>query len=474
MFKLKNKNSKARGKHKVNIATYYEGCLTEIDGIVECRHPHTVSTLQKRGYDLIEFQEELPKEEQRKPINRSALPSVAQPIFRPGEFSERNLFDVNGGVDKIEMIRRARGLDRKIDNSRAGQVFISDDPLHGKVNDLRSTFQVSSSIKMAFAFSDGDLGLLVKRSLWEEVGGFNGYDDTSILNFCERAKARGYISVYRRDLDVGRGGFRGLGNEIFSSGLAEWGGLTPLVSIIIPTYNRVATLAESVASIQNQIVKNGMINFEIILIDDGSTDDTRSWAMNMARDHSWFRYFRWPANTGAPAAHVNNAVQLLARGEYVIHAFDDDVWMPNLLEDLVSPLLADPGLDWAHGRVRSGGNSKGKNFKGKDYGGEMDLDALVAENYIPLQGCMFRRSSFLRLGGFDTSSDFRCGYDWDFVIRAGMSLRDRAINSPVAVWRPSSTGMIGEMWSSGKGAGMMKLWKRKWHKMLKERKECFI
>ena len=479
MYILKNKNRKTRGRHKVNISPYYESMLTEVDGIVKCKHPHTASLLQKHGYELLLYDPGIisPVTEVKE-LKVESLP----PVFVPGlvkrpEFIERNPFDSEGLENRTLQVMRTRNLDRTIENSKAEFIFATNE-LEPKDADyvagLISTFSASDLIKIVF--SDGAAGpsLLFKRSLWEEIGGFGGYEDRHIEAFCIRAKLRGYFYVIRRDTKPNIIGQTKALTDILDKIDFQTAPVPPLVSVIIPTFNRVNKLAEAVESVEKQAIKNPLITLEVLIIDDGSTDGTREWARGKAGAVDNVRYFRWPVNTGMPSRHVNNAVRFLARGEYVIHAFDDDVWLPNLLQDLASELLADPGLDWIHGQVKAGGNARGSNGKGRDYGGELDLDDLKAQNYIPLQGCMFRRSAFLALGGFDESVDFRCGYDWDFVIRAGAGLRQKHVNFPVAAWQPGPDGMLGKMWQSGQGSTMMATWRKKWKDVKMEVTKCSI
>jgi GT2 family glycosyltransferase len=173
-------------------------------------------------------------------------------------------------------------------------------------------------------------------------------------------------------------------------------------------------------------------------------------------DNNSIRYFRWPENTGFPNRHFNNAVKYLARGNYIIHAFDDDIWFPNLLEDLTSELLKHPHLDWVHGRVKS--LEGGKRY---EYGGPLNMEALKKRNYIPLQGCMFKKNSFLSIGGFDEAAEMRYGHDWDLVIRAGQELRQTHVPEFVAQWEPGADGIVAWGWKKENRDKWATYWKKK-------------
>lgn len=103
----------------------------------------------------------------------------------------------------------------------------------------------------------------------------------------------------------------------------EYGNL-PLVSVIIPTYNRVRTLPAAIDSVLNQTYKN----LELIVMDDGSEDGTEQYVRNIADPR--IRYRKSERNMGPSAARNNGAK--LAAGEYLAFQDSDDEWMPDKLE----------------------------------------------------------------------------------------------------------------------------------------------
>src|SRR5512136_96831 len=96
--------------------------------------------------------------------------------------------------------------------------------------------------------------------------------------------------------------------------------MTPAVSVIIPTYNRCAMVREAIDS----VLANRGVEFELIVVDDGSTDNTR----NLARSDARFIYER-TENHGVAAAR-NRGVEL-ARAPLVAFLDSDDLWMPQKL-----------------------------------------------------------------------------------------------------------------------------------------------
>ncbi len=104
----------------------------------------------------------------------------------------------------------------------------------------------------------------------------------------------------------------------------------PLVSVIIPTYNRAGIIRRTIESVQAQTYKN----VEIIIVDDASKDNTEE-VVKAIKDEK-IRYLPNVNNQGASITR-NNGVEA-ARGEYVAFLDSDDVWLPNKIE-LQLPLL---------------------------------------------------------------------------------------------------------------------------------------
>lgn len=119
----------------------------------------------------------------------------------------------------------------------------------------------------------------------------------------------------------------------------------PLISIILPTFNRASVLARAVDSVSRQSFKD----WELVLVDDGSTDQTEQ----MARAWSGFplRYLK-TENRGVSAARNLGASE--ARGEWLAFLDSDDEWLPNKLAEQVKLM---PSYRWIHSEeiwVRNG------------------------------------------------------------------------------------------------------------------------
>src|SRR5262245_38190413 len=100
----------------------------------------------------------------------------------------------------------------------------------------------------------------------------------------------------------------------------------PLISVVIPVYNRARIIARALKSVQEQTHQN----WEAIVVDDGSTDDTVEIVTDLAQLDNRIRVIRQDKNRGAQAAR--NVGIRAARGEWVAFLDSDDLYLPNSLE----------------------------------------------------------------------------------------------------------------------------------------------
>lgn len=104
----------------------------------------------------------------------------------------------------------------------------------------------------------------------------------------------------------------------------------PLVTIYIPTYNRVELLKRAVDSVLKQSYKN----IELIIVDDCSPDNTIQFLKELAKKDSRIKYFQNNKNSGACVSR-NKAI-MEAKGEFITGLDDDDYFLPNRINDFVN------------------------------------------------------------------------------------------------------------------------------------------
>lgn len=168
------------------------------------------------------------------------------------------------------------------------------------------------------------------------------------------------------------------------------------VSVVTPTYNRDRFLPDAVASVLAQTSHD----LELIIVDDGSTDDTRKVLEPFLAD-SRVRYF-YQENQGQSQAR--NLALEHAGGEFIAFLDSDDVWAPDKLEKQLAVLKANPEVDIVHGDEamidEQGEVISLQNMR--RYSGRITR-YLLADNSVSITTALVRRRCFDEMGGFDTS-----------------------------------------------------------------------
>jgi len=185
-----------------------------------------------------------------------------------------------------------------------------------------------------------------------------------------------------------------------------------LVSVILPTYNRAAYLTAAVDS----VLKQSCADWELIIADDGSTDDTAR-CLDAMRDRR-ITILRLP-HSGNPSK-VRNAAMRRAQGEYLAFLDSDDIWAPTKIETQVATMRATPGCRWSYtatadidptGRlVEIAGRAPWIPFSGNIVDALISIRAIVSTSSV-----MAERSLVEEVGGFDEEQMF--GEDYDLFIR---------------------------------------------------------
>ncbi|MDA8712200.1 glycosyltransferase family 2 protein [Alphaproteobacteria bacterium] len=106
-----------------------------------------------------------------------------------------------------------------------------------------------------------------------------------------------------------------------------------LVTVIIPVFNGMKFLEETVKSVQTQTYRN----LEILIVDDCSTDDTADLASKLAKKDTRIKFVQLDANCGGPAGPRNVGL-LSAQGDFVAFCDADDLWAENKIERQLSVL----------------------------------------------------------------------------------------------------------------------------------------
>jgi glycosyltransferase involved in cell wall biosynthesis len=209
----------------------------------------------------------------------------------------------------------------------------------------------------------------------------------------------------------------------------------PTVSVVIPAYNALKFLPQTIASVIAQTFQD----FELLLIDDGSSDGTADWVAQYNQgieeksgspEHK-IRFFQ--QHRGGVSAARNLGIQN-AQGEFVAFLDADDLWVPSKLAQQVNYLSQHPRVGLVHGAIAlmdETGRLTGRVLSSKPAGSS--LPRLLTQNAVACQTVMIRRSCFEQSGGFDSQAD--TVEDWDLWIRVARFYPIVAMNEVLAHYR---------------------------------------
>jgi len=218
------------------------------------------------------------------------------------------------------------------------------------------------------------------------------------------------------------------------------------VSVMIPTYNYGHFLGEAIQSVLDQTFQD----FEIIVVDDGSTDNTRE-VVNSFKD-TRVRYI-YQDHRGVSAAQ--NAAIYAASGEYITGVAADDLFLPQNLEIKVKLLDSRPDVGLVYSDAYLFDNNTGDNIGRlwRDPKGshprfdrvkavQQPLKELLCNGcFIMPQASMMRRQVFAAVGYYDESLPTH--EDWDLIIRVVQRFPIELIDTPLLKIRRHSTNLTG-------------------------------
>ncbi len=212
----------------------------------------------------------------------------------------------------------------------------------------------------------------------------------------------------------------------------------PIVSVIIPTYNRAEMLTKSIDSVLVQ----DFDGFEVIVSDDGSSDNT----LEVLSQYGDKIVVVSRPNAGCAAAR-NRAAQV-ARGELIAFHDSDDLMLPGRLSAQVEFMQAHPAVAAATGNVIIQGQEDRNYLEhgyGIDFGGQpwvifsQPFPRLLYYNFMANPASMIKRNCFLEVGGIDES--LRISSDWEFWLRVARRWPLACLNVP-CTWLGKHEGNI--------------------------------
>lgn len=203
----------------------------------------------------------------------------------------------------------------------------------------------------------------------------------------------------------------------------------PKISINIITYNRAAYLSEAICSVLGQ----SFSDWELIVVDDASTDNTESIVKNFIAADSRIKYFKNDQNKGV--ARSRNRALMTSLGDYIAVLDSDDLWCDTeKLQKQIEVFMSDPGA------VLVGGNGRIIDKNGIEHGNYICVSSdkqirqkLLLKNQFIHSSVVFPRRAAVASGGYDES--LVVGEDYDLFLRLGTGGKISNLPLPVVKYR---------------------------------------
>ena len=215
----------------------------------------------------------------------------------------------------------------------------------------------------------------------------------------------------------------------------------PTVSVIIPAYNRAHVVDQAINSVLQQIYQD----FEIIVVDDASTDNTEDVVKGFGDPR--IHYLRQQQNRGAPWAR--NLGAEVARGEYLAFLDSDDLWYPEFLKRQLAVLINLPptvGMSCSNMMQKVGDSRRvmGPGMRSLTFDENLiHADGICSSSFV------VRGASFHTIGGFDVK--FSSFQDFDFLLRMAAQYRIESTDDVLFEYRLGDDSISRNMASKSKG-----------------------
>lgn len=200
----------------------------------------------------------------------------------------------------------------------------------------------------------------------------------------------------------------------------------PKVSVVIPTYNRGHLVSRAIRSVLDQTYQN----FEVIVVDDASTDNTEKVVKKF--NDKRIKYIRHERNRGGSAAR-NTGIKT-AQGEYIAFQDSDDEWLPEKLEKQVRVLENAPsevGVVYTGiWRMKDGKKTYIPSSKINQKEGNIH-DELLRGSFVTTQAAIVKNETFRNVGLFDERLPRL--QDWELFIRISNFYEFKYIDEPLVI-----------------------------------------
>jgi glycosyltransferase involved in cell wall biosynthesis len=220
-----------------------------------------------------------------------------------------------------------------------------------------------------------------------------------------------------------------------------------MVSVVLPSYNRAHLIRRAIASVLSQSYRA----FELIVVDDGSTDGTREVADTF--DDPRIQYIRHSRNRGAAAAR-NTGIEA-SQGEYIAFQDSDDEWLPHKLErqmDVLTRSSPQIGVIYSGFWQVRGSSKRLYPPRSRRWASLLPSEvrrlegdvrtALLRGNLVTTQAAVVRRACFEKVGTFDER--LPCLQDWELWLRISQHYHFAFVDDPLLVVYPTPDSISGD------------------------------
>ena len=228
-----------------------------------------------------------------------------------------------------------------------------------------------------------------------------------------------------------------------------------LVSIIVPTYNACEYIQQTISSVLFQTYHN----WELLIIDDCSSDNTISIVKEFAESNPRIRYFSTNQNTGSPSQPRNIGIEQ-AKGDYIAFLDSDDIWLPNKLEEQLA-FMQEYGYDFVYSNYEKmswDGKREQRIVKVK---GSASYKDILKTNEVPCLTVLLKRS-LLDDVRFKSVPDEDC-VCWLDILKKG--------------YRAYNTGKVHAVYREAKqsrSSNKFKMFKERWYILREIEKVSFV
>jgi alpha-1,3-rhamnosyltransferase len=207
------------------------------------------------------------------------------------------------------------------------------------------------------------------------------------------------------------------------------------ITVVMPCYNHAQYVERAVLS----VVCQTYANFDLVVIDDGSKDESVEKLKELQKKHLFTLITQ--ENKGV-CKTLNRAIREAASGEYVALLASDDFWHEDKLKLQMEILGQHPESEFCFSQAieftDETNPSNGRLFPKKCLSGQV-LNSVFLRQHVPAGTMLFSRHLYDRLGGFDENLKEE---DWDFVIRSAAATSFCSVSKPLLYYRSNAANTM--------------------------------